>query len=370
MAIKKGPSKKAPIEKKEFNLDAFKVESNLMVDKVKDKELSFIPFSKAFSESTSLPGIPRGYVVLFRGFSDTGKSTAIYESVLGSQMIGDLAVIIDTENSWNWDHAKEMGIKFEEIADEATGEVVNYKGNFIYVSNDTLLTKYGYHDYADNKEKKEKRTEAVSEDVSRYINELLDAQANDRLPYNLTFLWDSIGTLECYQSVMSDSRNAQWNAGALGRCFNSIINHKIPSSRKEGKPFINTLICVQKIWIDNMGMGVVKHKGGEAFFSGARLIFHMGGIKSHGTTNRFAKVGEREYTYGTEVNIEVIKNHVNGMSWKGKIMSTAHGFINPINKNEYTTEHKDFLLKKIGAMEGSVIEFGERKGDDNDIFVQ
>ena len=117
---KKAPKK--PISKQNFDLMSFK-ENNGYDITVKEKELTWIPLSDSFHEALKIPGLARGYMTSFRGYSNTGKSTAMYEAVVGCQKIGDLAVIIDTETNWNWEHAKNIGIQFEEIVDEETGEV-------------------------------------------------------------------------------------------------------------------------------------------------------------------------------------------------------------------------------------------------------
>ena len=78
-------------------------------------------------------------------------------------------------------------------------------------------------------------------------------------------------------------------------------------------------------------MPTVKHKGGEAFFFGSRLIFHYGGIMSHGTKRIGATSKGKEVIFGIEAKIEVVKNQIDGplggINLKGKLISTPHGFI-------------------------------------------
>ena len=88
------PQKKT-IEKKEFDLDAF-LETEKISSEPKDKDLSWVPLSKAWHDALKLPGFPRGFVSLVRGYSNTGKSTAFYEAIAGCQKIGDMAVDIET----------------------------------------------------------------------------------------------------------------------------------------------------------------------------------------------------------------------------------------------------------------------------------
>ena len=347
--------KKKPIKKKSFDINDMKKSLGIGDLSVKDKPLSYIPFSKAYLEATGQPGIAKGYVTLFRGFSDTGKSTSVYEAVVGCQKLGILSVIIDTENSWSWEHAKEIGVEFTEVVDKATGEIIDYEGDFLYINNDALIEMYGFYDYDEAKEKKTKRGVAVNEDVSRFVEDLLDNQMNGDLPRELCFMWDSIGSIDCFKAWKSKSKNNMWNAGSLESSFKSILNHRIPASRKEGKEFTNTFLGVQKIWIDSMqGAGVIKHKGGEAFFYGARQIIHMGGVQSHGTSSLLATSAGSNYAFGTTAKIKIVKNQIGGVTWEGKISSTPHGFINPDNKNDYLAEHRDYLLGKLDLKDGEI----------------
>ena len=94
-----GKAPKKPIKKKPFDNKAFKKNNGLDIV-VKEKELSWIPLSDAFHEALKIPGLARGYFTSFRGYSNTGKSTAIYEAVAGAQKVGDLPVIMETEGNW------------------------------------------------------------------------------------------------------------------------------------------------------------------------------------------------------------------------------------------------------------------------------
>jgi len=353
----KQPVKKS-IEKKSFNVDDF-IQQNNLSTVVKDKPLEWITLSPAFHKATGIPGFPKGYVTLVRGYSNTGKSTSMYEGIKSCQKLGILPVIIDTENNFSWEYAETIGIEYTPIIDE-DGVIINYRGDFLYFDTTSLKNKYGGYDYAEGKEKKTKRNKAVLEDVAHLIDDLLDLQNNDKLDRELCFFWDSIGSINCFKSVLSKSNNNMWNAGALSTAFNDIFNDSIPSSRKEGQKYTNTFVGVQKIWLDSMnGAGVIKHKGGEAAFYGARLIVHMGGVVSHGTSRLFATAKGNTYYYATKTKIKIIKNQINGIEYEGEIASTPHGFINPDDKNDYTTKYKSFLLKKLNITEDVELEMGE-----------
>jgi hypothetical protein len=314
-----------PIPKKNFSLDNFK--KKVGVDDVPDKQLIWIPMSAGFKKACGLPGFAKGYVCQVRGHTNTGKSTAICEVLVEAQKMGILPILIDTENNMGKGNYRltELGFDFN---------------NYIRVDNDFLLQKFG-------KIQDKDRKEAAIEDLAKCFYYFLDMQANGELPFDLLFAIDSIGTLNCIQTinaqVKDDSQNNMWNAGAYEKAFMYLLNNTIPSSRKINKPYTNTVVATQKIWIDNMNKGVVKHKGGETWNLGARLIYHFGGIITHGTKAATADSKKRTVSYGIETKISVAKNHVDGplggISMQGTIISTPLGFVNPDDIDEFKKKH-------------------------------
>lgn len=356
---KKKPSKNSVV-KTTYNLDDFK-KSQGITKTVKDKELSWIPLSEAWHEAIKLPGFARGFVNSVRGYSNTGKSTAFYEAIAGAQGIGDLPVIFETEGNFNWDHAEQCGVKFKETVDEVTGECT-YSGRFIFMGNKDLLDRYESYDHQNSKQgTKPLRFEPVLEDVSLYMTELLDLQAEGLLQENLCFLWDSIGTLNGFKSAISKTTNNMWNAGSM-KCFQAIVNYRIPTSRREDSEFTNTFICVQKIWYDGMNMKI-KHSCGEFMFFNSRLIVHLGGIVSHGTAKLKATALKNEFQYGIECKISCEKNHVNGIEKKGKIASTPHGFWNPDKLDDYKKKHRDFIHDNLNVEYNTEILYSKEDGE-------
>lgn len=342
----KKPEKK--IEKKAFSLDVFK-ETEGLNGVVKEKELAWIPLSEAFHDAVKLPGIPIGYVTSFRGYSNTGKSTAIYEGIVGCQKLGILPVIYDTENNFEWSHARNIGMEFEEVYDE-NGDVINYKGNFIFMQGADLLKKYECYDHQHSKMmSKPLRSEPVVEDISLNMHELLDKQKSGELPVSLAFFWDSVGSINCFKGAMSNTTNNQWTAGALSTCFKSLINYRIPASRRIDSEYSVTFAVVQQIWLDAMNGSVIKHKGGETFFYSPRLIVHFGGILTHGTEKLKAVHAGNEFQFGVSVKVKVEKNQVSGIQLNGKIASTPHGYWNPDKISEYKEQHKDFIKEKLNT---------------------
>ena len=358
---------KKAIQKKTFDLDAFLESENLNTEP-KDKELSWVPLSKGWFDALKLPGFPRGYVSLVRGYSNTGKSTAFYEAIVGAQKIGDFAVVIETEGNWNSEHAKKVGVKFKEVINKETGEITEKPDNFMLVRNKDLYNMYKNYNHQESKTMtKPTRGEPVIEDVSLFISEMIQKQEDGIIPMNLVFLWDSIGTLNCYKSACSNTSNNMWNAGAMN-AFQAIVNFKIPSTRSIDSEYINTMICVQKIWLDSMNGTVVKHKGGEFMFFNSRIIVHLGGILTHGTKKLTAKALGQDFQYCTEAKIRCEKNHVTGIERNGTIASTPHGYVNPDELDEYKTKHRKFIHEALNVDYNTTIDYiteeGKLEGDD------
>lgn len=306
-------SVRKPTPKKNFSLDNFK--KKVGAEKVQSKQLQWIPVDDALKEATGMPGVPKGYVTLFRGYSNTGKSTALMRSIVNAQKMGLLPIIIDTENNIDEGNLRLTLMGFD------------WDGDYILINNKYLLDNFGK---LQNKERKE----ASIEDMAKAIYYLLDQQDAGNLPYDLYFAIDSIGTLNCIKTidaaVKDTADNNMWNAGAYEKAFMSILNNTIPNSRKVDSPYTNTIGAVQKIWYDSMNK-VVKHKGGETWFFGARMIYNFGGIITHGTKRVTAASKLRDVNFGFENKVNIAKNHVDGtlggISLEGRIASTPHGFI-------------------------------------------
>ena len=323
-----------------FDLTKFK-EKKMLNSNVKFKEQRWIPLSGAFQEVTSVPGIPMGHIVLLRGHSDTGKTTAMIEAAVSAQKMNVLPVFIVTEMKWNWEHATQMGLQVKEIVDEQTGEILNYEGNFIYVDRETLHT---------------------IEDVAAFILDLLDEQKKGNLPYDLLFLWDSIGSVPCELSVKSNKNNNEWNAGAMSTQFGNNVNQKITLSRKESSPYTNTLVCVNKVWTAKaevpMGQPKLMNKGGFAMWFDATFVVTFGNISNAGTSKIKAIKDGKQVEFAKRTNIQIDKNHINGVQSRGKIIMTPHGFINDTDKElkAYKDAHANEWMKVLGGMDFDIFE--------------
>lgn len=325
---------------KPFDLNAFK-KSKYLDKASKFKDQQWIPLSSAFQDVTSLPGIPKGHITLLRGHSDTGKTTALIEAAVSAQKLGTLPVFIITEMKWNWEHVRSMGFEMTDIADEETGEIVNHEGFFIYVDRSSLQT---------------------IEDIAAFILDMLNEQALGKLPYDLLFLWDSIGSIPCKMSVEQNSNNPMWNAGAYATQFGNFINQKFPLSRKETSPFTNTLIAVNKVGVapaENVfAQPKMTNKGGNTMYFDATVVITFGNVTNAGTAIMKATKNGKDVNFAKRTKMEVTKNHINDVTTKGTIIMTAYGFILDDKKDieRYKKEHKDTWLEAFGTTDFDLIE--------------
>jgi hypothetical protein len=321
-------------------LEKFKKGKNLSTSVV-FKEQKWIPLSQAFQETLQIPGIPIGHITLLRGHSDTGKTTALLEAAVSAQKMGILPVFIITEMKWDWSHAKEMGFEYEEVADPNTGEVIDYKGFFLYIDREKL--------------------ECI-EDVSAFIADILDEQKRGTLPHDICFFWDSVGSIPCRMSVEKSTNNNEWNAGAMSQQFGNFINQRIVLSRKASQPYTNTFVAINKVWVAKpdspMGQPTLNNKGGNTMYFDSSLVVTFGNIARAGTNKIKATKNGKEVEFAKRTRISCDKNHVTGVTAVNKVIMTVHGFIKDDKKelDEYKKKYSDQWTKVLGSSTFDVVE--------------
>ena len=338
--------------KKSFDIDSFK-KSKFLDQSVKFKPQRWIPLSKAFQDVLSIPGIPMGHITLLRGHSDTGKTTAMLEAAVEAQKMGVLPIFIVTEMKWNWDHAMQMGFELEPVVDKETGEITDYKGFFLYIDRGSLNT---------------------IEEVGAFITDLLSEQAKGKLPYDLLFLWDSVGSIPCRLSVESNKNNNEWNAGAMSQTFGNFINQKIVLSRKENQPYTNTLVAVNKVWVAKpnspMEQPKLKNKGGDTMFFDSSFVITFGNVSNSGTSKIKATKDGKDVEFAKRTKISADKNHVTGVQTKGTVTMTVHGFIPDDKKaiDDYKKAHSSEWLQILGSTDFDIVEEDEMEENFKDII--
>jgi len=322
------------------SLEKFKKGKNLSTSVV-FKEQRWIPLSQAFQETLQIPGIPVGHITLLRGHSDTGKTTALLEAAVSAQKMGILPIFIITEMKWDWSHAKEMGFEYEEVADPNTGEVIDYKGFFLYIDREKL--------------------ESI-EDVSAFIADILDEQKRGTLPHDICFFWDSVGSIPCRMSIEKSTNNNEWNAGAMSQQFGNFINQRVVLSRKASQPYTNTLVAINKVWVAKpdspMGQPTLNNKGGNTMYFDSSLIVTFGNIARAGTNKIKATKNGKEVEFAKRTRISCDKNHVTGVTAVNKVIMTVHGFIKDDKKqlDEYKKKYSDQWTKVLGSSTFDIVE--------------
>jgi len=323
-----------------FSLDKFK-ENKGLGGNVKFKPQDWIPFSPALQEALSIPGCPMGHIMIVRGKSNTGKSTTSIEVAVNAQKRGILPVLIITEMKHDWAHWKTMGFQIDDVIDEETGEIIDQTGFFIYRDRSTLNS---------------------IEDIGLFIIDLLAEQKKGNLPYDLLFIWDSVGSIACNMSIEKGSNNPMWNAGAISTQFGNFINQQIILSRKESSKYTNTLLIVNKVGVapalTPMSQPRMTNKGGDTLYYDASLCLTFGNVTNAGTSKINATKDKKKVEFALRTKIACDKNHVNGITTVGTIISTVHGFIkdDPRELDKYKKAHSHEWADILGAGTYSVVE--------------
>ena len=377
------PQKKAPIKKKATVNDLkAKMGFGVTVDKGKiqgasnaDKPMDWLLMPKAFQDAIKLPGFPIGYVSTICGHSNTGKSTLVNHAIVAAQRQGIIPVIYDTENNFDFKYAIDMGMDATpiygdvevEVVNEETGEItivtenriIEYEGPFFYFNNAILSDRYGNIDYQSGKTLQKKRTSAVIEDMVYSINEFLEYQANGDIEQGFLFIWDSVGSIGGLKSYNSKVGNNMFDAGTISAAFQDIMDNKIPSSRKVSASCTNSMILINKVWLDGtsnpMAPPSLEMKGGKSITYRSRLILLLGG-QLKASIKRLSAVSKGlTYNYGIQTKIKVLKNQLPApfnVTYEGEFICTDIGIIgtNKEDQDAYRKNHVGDILKKLNQI--------------------
>ena len=327
------------LKKKEISLDAIKSKYST---KTKYKAEDYYYCGEAFHEACGIPGPVMGGVNLNIGHSNGSKTTAMILAAADAQKKGHLPVFIITEKKWSWSHAVELGIQAEQKAD---GE---WDGQFIF--NDSF---------------------EYIEQITEFMNDILDAQEKGDIPYSLLFCIDSIGSIPCkltYDGGGGSMHDARVLADKVGRGLHS----RITKSKKEDFPYYNTIVAVNQVWVmlpDNIyGQPEVKTKGGEALWLSASLVFLFGNQKKSGITHIDATKNKRKVSFAIRTKISILKNHVNGLGYKdSKIIAVHNGYIRDTKEalDKYKEEYANYWVEKMGGIDFTLSESPSMDSDED-----
>jgi hypothetical protein len=377
------PQKKAPIKKKATIADLkAKMGFGVTVEKGKvqgasnaDKPMDWIVMPQAFQDAIKLPGFPQGYVSTICGHSNTGKSTLVNHAIVAAQRQGLIPVIYDTENNFDFKYAMDMGMEAEpvygdvdtEVVNPETGEasivtenkIVEYVGPFFYFNNSILIERYGDIDYSTGKRGQKKRTKAVIEDMVYSINEFLEYQANGDIEQGFLFIWDSVGSIGGLKSYNSKVGNNMFDAGTISAAFQDIMDSAIPSSRKISSPYTNSMILINKVWLDGTSNPIappsLEMKGGKSITYRSRLIVLLGG-QLKASIKRLSAVSKGlTYNYGIQTKIKILKNQLPApfnVTYEGEFICTDIGIIGTSKEEqeEFRKNHVNDILKKLAEI--------------------
>jgi hypothetical protein len=315
------------IKKKSFSLDDIKGKFST---KTKYKAESYYNCGEAFYEACGIPGPVMGGINMMLGHSNASKTTAMILAAADAQKKGHLPVFIITEKKWSWEHAVELGLQAEQDADG------NWDGQFIF--NDSF-------DYI--------------EQATDFINSVLDTQEAGDIPYDLLFLWDSVGSIPC-KMTFEGKGGKMHNASALSDKIGMGIHSRISKSKKDDYPYYNTMVVVNQPWVDlpdnPFGQPEIKSKGGEALWLASSLVFLFGNQKKAGINHITATKNGRTVSYAIRTKISILKNHVNGLAFKdGKIIAVPQGYIKDDKAaiDKYKKEYSGYWNKILGG-EGDI----------------
>jgi hypothetical protein len=315
------------IKKKSFSLDDIKGKFST---KTKYKAESYYNCGEAFYEACGIPGPVMGGINMMLGHSNSSKTTAMILAAVDAQKRGDLPVFIITEKKWSWTHAVELGLQAEQDADG------NWDGQFIF--NDSF-------DYI--------------EQATDFINSVLDTQEAGDIPYNLLFLWDSVGSIPC-KMTFEGKGGKMHNASALSDKIGMGIHSRISKSKKEDYPYYNTMVVINQPWVDlpdnPFGQPEIKAKGGEALWLASSIVFLFGNQKKSGINHITATKNNRTVSYAIRTKISILKNHVTGLAFKdGKIIAVPQGYIKDDKTaiDKYKKEYSGYWNKILGG-EGEI----------------
>lgn len=325
-------------EKKNFSLDDFK-KVNSSSTKFKEKE--YYSLGPAMAK-TGMLGFPTCTINVATGHSDTGKTTSMILAAIDAQKKGHLPVFLITENKWDFKRVKDMGLDIELVNGEWVGEFL-YRDDFKYI-----------------------------EELTDYVNELLDMQEAGNLPYSLCFCWDSIGTIPC-KMTFDGKGGKMHNASVLADKVELGLYHRINSSRKESYPYSNTLIIVNQGWVsppeNPFSQPKWNLKGGNAVFTSATIVIRYGNVTSSSKQKLEVTKNGKKVLFGHKTNVSIIKNHDSGLSFSDvKIISVPHGYIEdtPEAIAEYKKKYSEYWVDLLGTGDFQIESIDELVDDNSE----
>ena len=236
-----------------------------------------------------------------------------------AQKQGILPVFIITEKKWSWDRIVEGGFD---------------KENCLYRDDiDTI------------------------EEGCDFMQQVLRDQAEGRLPYDIVFLWDSIGAtpskaefrqseadLDAMMKSIEDGKEVKESKGGgmmitarvLRERITRNLSHKISATRKQSSPYNATFIIANHAYQAPPsfpgGVTTLNLYGGDSLYLCSTLVFRLGGVMSNSSKVTATKDGV-DITFAIKSSFSILKNHISDSSGSGKIVCTPLGFLRDDKKD-------------------------------------
>jgi len=290
--------------KNTFSIGDYK--QKLDIEEVIYKEDEWIPLSRAYQDTTQLPGIPMYGVTMVYGHPDSGKSTLALEAAKGAIDNDILPIFINTEKKFNWGHALEMGITQEDML------------------------------YVDSIEE--------VEDITKFVRDRLKDQREGNLPTDILVIIDSIGNVVSKAEREAIEKEVDGaimkTAKVLTQQIHRVIEKQISATKRADFPYSASLLIVNHAYEGTIANTLTPY-GGKGITKAASLIVRMGGILSNSTKVYATKEGVN-VSFAIKTAIVVEKNHITNISVKDKILCTAHGFVRDTTAdlNNYKKDHR------------------------------
>lgn len=302
--------KKKRLDKKFSKLSDYK--SKLSQDDTNYKEQEWINMSYAFKNTTKLPGIPVGHTIMNYGKSDVGKTTMLLEAAKYAQEKGTLPIFIITENKFSWERAETIGVDKEK--------------SIVHTGVETI------------------------EEGANYMNDYLNDQKKGELPFDIIFLWDSMGSTPSRAEKEAneyDEKNAMMKtARVIKEKFTRHICTKVSATRKEDYPYNATFFVVNHAYQTPprppATIGSLEPYGGDGLYLASTLVFRMGGVQGRASKVSATK-DKTTVSFALKTPLKVEKDHIKNVTGEGKIVCTDHGFIEDDKEaiDEYKKQTKD-----------------------------
>jgi hypothetical protein len=318
------------IKKNKFSIEDIKKKYST---KTKYKPEQFYNCGEAFMEACGLPGPVMGAINVNIGHSNSSKTTAMILAAVDAQRRGHLPIFIITEKKWSFDHAVELGL------DATKNENGEWEGQFIF--NDSF---------------------EYLEQITDFINDVLDGQEKGEIPYDLLFCIDSIGTIPC-KMTYDGAGGTMHTAKALADKIGMGIHSRITKSKKDDYPYYNTMVIVNQAWVQlpdtPFGQPTIQPKGGQAIYLAASLVFLFGNQKNSGVNHIDATKNGRKVSFAVRTKISILKNHVSGLGYKdGKIIVVHNGYIPDTKEalDKYKKDYSEYWAEKMGGLNFDLVE--------------